>query len=167
MIGTVLTIVGVAIVTSACGRGDAPAAATNGGGSQVTGAPADAGSFTLARSACRFEGPASLATGTAEFGLASSGGTADFDLWLLRDGHTYAELAAHIDEERRRSEQGSPPLGHPTFASLVAEASTDSAGHGVMRTQLTAGVYGMACIRFDGPGRLEGLWAAGPVTVDG
>jgi hypothetical protein len=63
----------------------------------------------------------------------------------------------------RRSEEGLPGLGHPTFATLNAEASTDAEGVGTLTASVDAGVYGMACIRF---GRDGAFVTAGPIVVD-
>ena len=125
--------------------------------------PESAGTFGLSKASCSYSGPPTLEAGEVLLQLSSVGGTADFDLWRLDEGHTYPELVSHIDEERRRSEAGEPPLGHPTFATLVAEASTDADGVGSLTTTLEDGVYGMACIRFDE--ETGGIWAAGPFTV--
>jgi hypothetical protein len=124
--------------------------------------PESAGTFTLARSRCGYEGRGTTAEGLVVFEL-SSVGIADFDLWLLEEGHAFEELVAHIDEERRRAEAGEAPLGHPTFASLVAETSTDTTGTTTLTTRLDPGTYGMACIRNDPA--TGGIWAAGPFTV--
>ena len=153
----------LASAATACGGSGSPAGNAGDDGTQ----PAEAspvGTFALARSGCSYDGPAALAAGEATFTLASQGGSADFDLWLMEDGHAYEELAAHIDAERRRSERGQQPLGHPTFATLVAEGSTDPAGEGTLTTALDAGLYGAACIRFEGS--TPGLWVAGPFTVE-
>jgi hypothetical protein len=92
-------------------------------------------------------------------------GQFDLHLWLLDNGHDYEELAAYIDEERARNEAGEPSLGHPTFATLVAEASAEAGSTGELITDIAAGTYGTACIFFDRPGSLGGIWAAGPITV--
>lgn len=157
-------VVLLAFAATACGGGGATPAGNAGDDGTQPAEASPVGTFALARSGCSYDGPAALAAGEATFTLASHGGSADFDLWLLADGHTYEELAAHIDEERRRSERGQPPLGHPTFATLVAEASTDPAGEDTLTTALQPGEYGAACIRFE-EGR-PGLWAAGPFTVE-
>lgn len=116
----------------------------------------------FSKATCTYEGPPTIAEGQATFTLVSRGGTADFDLWRLNEGHAYEELVAHIDEEVRRSEEGLPGLGHPTFATLVAEATTDPQGDGTLTASLDAGEYGMACIRFGSDGAFT---AAGPSGV--
>jgi hypothetical protein len=89
----------------------------------------------------------------------------DLDLYLLDEGHPYEESAGHVDDERARDEAGEPPLGHPTFATLVAEASAEGEPSGQLRTDLAVGTYGMACILFDQPGSLGGIWPVGPLVV--
>jgi hypothetical protein len=115
---------------------------------------------------CEYSGPAMVGAGTVILGLENeSSGQFDADLWLLEPGHTYDELAAHIAEEQRRSEAGEPPLGHPAFATLVAEASTTSE-RGTLTADLDAGTYGVACIRFEGGAPVQ-YWSAGPLVVEG
>ena len=77
----------------------------------------------------------------------------------------YEEFAGHDDDERARDEAGEPPLGHPTFATLVAEASAEGEPPGQLTTDLAVGTYGMACIFFDQPGSLGGIWLVGPLVV--
>lgn len=151
----------LAIVVGGCGdesepsgRADEPAA-----DSQAQ----EAGRFVLAGSTCSYEGPTTIDQGQASFVLVSRGGTADFDLWRLNEGHEYAELEAHIDEEVRLAEEGLPGLGHPTFATLVGEASTDPEGDGTLTASLDPGEYGMACIGLEEDGAFV---AAGPFTVE-
>lgn len=131
---------------------------------RTTGTDAPSASLTLGPSRCRYEGPSHLEPGAIEIALASTDGIADFDLWLLDDEHGYEEFVAHVEEEHRRIRSGEPPLGHPSFATLVAEASTDPTGEGLMAASLRVGVYAMACIRHDP--EAAGIWAAGPVAVD-
>jgi hypothetical protein len=121
------------------------------------------GAFTFTSSTCAYEGPGKIPEGEVSFSLLSEGGPADFDLYRFDGGHTYDELVAHTAEEMRRAEEGLPGLGHPDFATLVAEASTDGEGHGTMTTTVDAGEYGMACIRFEGD---RAIVAAGPFAVE-
>jgi hypothetical protein len=114
---------------------------------------------------CAYDGPAVVASGLLAVELVNQvDGPFDLDLWRLDDGHSYAELAAHIEEEQRRGQAGEPPVGHPTFADLVAE-ETAAGTTGSLETNLSAGTYGFACIlqlAVNG-----GIWAAGPMEVSG
>jgi hypothetical protein len=120
---------------------------------------------TLGESGCAVGGQTTAVAGPVVIGLQNdTGGRFDLDLWRLDDGHEYDELEAHIAEEMRRVEAGEEPLGHPTFADLVAEATAEGAS-GELHAVLEAGTYGFACIAFDTPAAPSGIWATGPLTV--
>jgi hypothetical protein len=113
---------------------------------------------------CEYSGPAMVSAGTVVLGLENeSSGQFDADLWLLNSGHSYEELAAHIAEEQRRADAGEPGLGHPDFATLVAEASV-AAGRGRLTSRLAPGTYGIACILFEG-GEPVRILAGGSFTI--
>ena len=119
----------------------------------------------LGASGCEVEGGTEAVAGPVVIGLENgTDGRFDLDLWRIDDGHEYAELAAHIAEEMRRTEAGEEPLGHPTFADLVAETSAEGAS-GELRVDLEAGTYGFACIYFATPEAPSAFWAAGPLVV--
>jgi hypothetical protein len=56
-------------------------------------------------------------------------------------------------------------LGHPTFATLVGEATAATDTTTDVTTNVEAGTYGLACVLFDQDGGLEGLWPVGPISV--
>ena len=128
--------------------------------------PINIATVALSDSGCEYDGPVEMAVGQLRIEMENeTDGQFQLDVWLLIDNHDHEELAAHIDEERARNEAGEPPLGHPTFADLAAEASAEAGSTGELITDMAAGTYGMACILFDRPGSLGGIWAAGPITV--
>jgi hypothetical protein len=92
-------------------------------------------------------------------------GRFDLDLWRLKDGHEYDDLAAHIAEEMRRIQAGEDPLGHPTFADLTAEGAAEAGASEELRTDLGAGTYGLVCIFFATPTGPSAFWVSGPLTV--
>jgi hypothetical protein len=123
-------------------------------------------SVTLSDAGCELVAPSEVAAGPFELAMSSeTSGRFDVDLWRLSDGHDYEELAEHIAEERRRSQSGEAPLGHPGFATLVAEASAEEDSSGELQAQLEPGTYGLACIHFPTDDRPGALWAAGPIEV--
>jgi hypothetical protein len=129
-------------------------------------APGEDAAVMLSEDGCAYEGPARMTAGQLRVEMSNeTSGQFDLHLWVLDDGHDYDELAAHIDDDRARNEAGEPSLGHPTFATLVAEASAEAGSAGKLIADLTAGTYGMACIFFDQPGSLGGVWAVGPLVV--
>jgi hypothetical protein len=140
--------------------------ATYAAGPVVVGTPTAMASVVLRDDGCAYSGVPTVEAGTVVLELLNET-TAQFDadLWLLEPGRTYDELATHVAGEQRRLEAGEPPLGHPAFATLVAEASTVSE-RGTLTADLDAGTYGVACIRFEGGAPVQ-YWAAGPFTVEG
>ena len=122
------------------------------------------GVFTLTDSGCGYEGNDIVSARRGTITLSNKiSNEAHFDFFRLNQGHNYAELVAHIQEEERRRLAGEAELGHPTFATL--SSSTTVAAHVNQSLQIpeTAGSYGMVCIRWNlGPLR---MFAAGPLTV--
>lgn len=164
-IGHVGLVLSLVLLVGACRNSDATAP-TGAEDAEPTVDSEDrpAGRFVLSRSGCRYEGPPTVAVGQASFNLVSKTNVAaQFDLWQMNDGHTYAELVAHLDEEQRRLEAGEPSLGHPTFASLVASTPVDPREEGTVTIDATAGEYGMACIRLDEDN--GGFSSAGPFVA--
>lgn len=124
------------------------------------------GGVTLTTTGCEYAGPSELAAGDLTFRLRNkTSGQFNLNVWLLDQDHGYDELAAHIDEERRRAAAGEPPLGHPTFATLVGEATAETDAVSDLATSVDPGTHGLACILFDQDGGFGGIWAAGPITV--
>lgn len=124
------------------------------------------GGVTLTTTGCEYAGPSEMPAGELTFRLRNkTTGQFDLDVWLLEAGHEYDELAAHIDEERRRATAGEPPLGHPTFATLVGEATAETDSTTDLVTNVGVGTYGLACALFAGDGGFGGIWAAGPIRV--
>lgn len=120
-----------------------------------------AATVTLTKTGCEYDGPSEMAAGELTITMVNSTqGPFDLDVWLLNEGDEYKELVDHIAEEIRREKAGKPPLGHPTFATLAAEA-TAKGKRGELSTDVDPGTYGLACIPVAGV-----LWyAAGPFTV--
>lgn len=138
--------------------------ATYAAGPLVVGTSGATASVVLRDDGCGYSGPADIKAGTVVLELVNATvGQFDADLWLLRPGRTYDELVAHLGEEQRRLEAGEPPLGHPAFATLVAEASTASE-RGTLTADLDPGTYGLACIRFEGGVPVQ-YWSAGPFAA--
>jgi len=153
-------------LAGSCSSADPPG---NGAGdpSPSANGPQAVGRFVLSESGCRYEGPDAVAVGQISLSIASEmGAAAEFDLWQINEGHTYSELVAHIGEEQRRSEAGKPGLGHPTFATLVAEGQADPSAEATITLEAAAGEYGMACIGIDpDSGTPESIDAAGPFVA--
>lgn len=155
----------VALVVATCAGASTPAPRATPATTPTPSAPATStATVTLRDDGCEYLGPSVVGAGTVVLELVNrSIGQFDAHLWLPSVGHTYDELAAHIAEEQRRLEAGEPGLGHPAFATLVAEASVSGA-QGTLSKDLSPGTYGLACIRFEGGSRVA-IRAVGPFTV--
>lgn len=130
------------------------------------GSPVPVGTVTLEGDGCTFDGPSDLDAGSVRLVMVNeSAGRFDADLWRLHDGHGYDEFAALIAEEMRRAEAGEGSLGHPTFASLVAESSASAGSEAVLDVGLTSGTHAIACILFISSSDVGGIWAVGPLEV--
>jgi len=152
-------------LTGSCSSADPPG---NGAGdSPSVSGPQALGRFVLSESGCRYEGPDTVDAGEISLSIASELDTpAWFDLWQLDEGHTYSELVAHIDEEQRRVEVGEPGLGHPTFATLVAEGEVDPRAEATITLEAASGEHGMACIGIDPDTETpSSISAAGPFVA--
>jgi hypothetical protein len=158
-IETVLTAA-VLLLSSAC--------ASNGDQAQEpegTGARSSRATVTFSRTGCAYAGPADIPAG--EVTIRAVNGTPvqfDIDLWLLDEGHTYQELATHM-EEQVSFEGEEPGLGHPTFATLVAHTTAFPKGSDQLTIPLLrAGTYGFACIRIES-GMPADIMATGPFMI--
>lgn len=108
-----------------------------------------AGTFTLTDAGCQYDGRSHFSTGPMSTDVTNlTSDRAHFDFWKVDVGHTYAEFAAYVSEAGRRLRSSEPELGHPTFASLVSSIVVDSKATKTLSASLTAGSYGMACIRW-------------------
>ena len=123
------------------------------------------GPLVLSDKGCTYAGPPQVGSGPMALKM-TNGTKAQFnlDLWRLNEGHTYAELGAHIKEEQRRAAAGEPELGHPSFAALIHQTSVASGTETKNISTLAPGTYGFVCIAFEtnGPGA---IWLAGPLVV--
>jgi hypothetical protein len=145
-----------------CGGSGSPVAAVQ----SPSPSPATAiGPLVLSARECTYAGPGQISSGPASLEMTNRTKLRfNLDLWELDQGHTYAELVAHIKEEQRRAAAGEPELGHPTFATLVDQESVLSGSETKKIPNLKPGTYGFVCIAFErnGPGA---IWVAGPLVV--
>ncbi len=151
-------VVGLAMILAAsCGGGDeAPAAPGSGTSEKVT--------LTLSSEGCTYDGPDQTDQRTVEVTLVNEvDQEAHVDLLRIDDEATFAELSAHVADERGRIEAGSLPIGRPAF---VTKLTTVEAAEGATTSEeiaVSAGTIGFACIAFDGE---QGtMHAAGPLDV--
>lgn len=95
------------------------------------------------------EGKSSVAAGPVVLVTANqTDARASADLWRMREGHSFEELAAHIDAERVDAEAGGPGLGHPFYvtgliSSGIVEPGSSTTVEGILRP----GAHGIVCLR--------------------
>ena len=133
--------------------------------SSPPGSPVSVGTVTLSDDGCALDAPSVLDAGPVGLAMVNeAAGRFDVHLYRLHDSHRYDEFAAHVAEEMRRAEAGEAPLGHPTFASLVAESSAGPGSEAELDVGVTSGTYAIGCILFT----LSSdplIWAVGPLEV--
>lgn len=138
---------------------------TSGQNAEEPRAAARPATVTLSRDGCTLTGPGNARAGMVRVHAVNrTSDQFDVDLWMLHEGHAYQELADHIAQEQQNFENNDPPLGHPTFATLVAEATVQLEGSAEVTADLEAGTYGFACIRFEEGAPVE-ILAVGPFTI--
>jgi hypothetical protein len=124
------------------------------------------GTVTLSDDGCRHEGQVEAEAGPVRIAMVNeAGGQFDVDLWRLDPEHGYDEFAAHVADEMQRIQGGDPPLGHPAFADLIAEASADVGSVATLEADVDVGTYAIACILLDLRSEPSGIWSVGPIHV--
>lgn len=158
-----LSLVIVAVLGASCGSGSqAPAAVKSPSPTAAT----EIGPLTLSDLGCTYAGPVRVAARSVKIQMVDNTQLKfNLDVWQLNDSHLYAELDAHVKEERRRQKAGEPGLGHPNFATLTASRSVAVGSHSSDVIAMTPGTYGFVCIPFDTQPR--DIWLAGPLEVSG
>jgi len=145
------------ILTASCGGGDdAPGAQASGTSEKVT--------LTFSSTGCAYDGPSQTDPGTVDVTLVNEvDQEAHVDLLSIGDGATFAELSAHVADERGRIESGTLPVGPPEYVTLVATVEAGEGATGSAEVDVNEGTIGFACIAFDGE---QGtMYAAGPLEV--
>lgn len=151
-------------IAMSCGSSSGPAATVQ-SPSPSPALAAQIGPLVLSDKGCTYAGPAQVRSGPVALMMTNETKVQfKLDVWRLSEGHTYAELDAHIKEEQRRYAAGEPELGHPSFATLIDQESVASGSETKNISTLTRGTYGFVCIAFQtsGPGA---IWLAGPLSV--
>jgi len=156
----------VVVLVAGCGGGSTTGAAT------PTPSPQLAGTITQTKSDCTFSaGAAHVKAGLVSFTMANqTGADAAFDVWWIPEDHTYAQVVAYMQEERRLAEAGQDGLGHPPYfvgTEPPIRGGPSGATSITASGNLTAGTYGIVCIQlYQQVGELRPLAAVGPVIVE-
>lgn len=120
--------------------------------------------LTFSPTGCAYDGPSQTEPGTVEVTIVNEvGQDAHVDLLSIGDAGSFAELSAHIADERGRIESGSLPVGPPEFVTLVTTLEAAEQATASAEVRMDEGTLGFACIAFDGE---QGtMYAAGPLEV--
>jgi hypothetical protein len=153
----------VLVVAVACGGGSTAGSPSS--SPSPSASPVQIGPLVLKATGCSWQGPAQAKAGEVSIQMVNqTQGGFQLDFWLLDKDHAYEELVAHIKEEQRRVAAHEPPLGHPTFASLIGSWSADAGQNRNAQASLSAGTYGFVCIPLSGQ-EPTGIYLAGPLKV--
>lgn len=166
-----IAAVGLLLITAlfavACGNGGTGGAATP-KANATTEAPTKIGTVKVSASGCTLD-PVEGAISPGQVELTAVNETearAGFHMWRIADGHTYAQFAAHIERERRRTLANKPDLGprHVDLSSLIP-LELQAGESGTLAGTVKPGTYGIVCARtFET--RFGVLALVGPVEVE-
>lgn len=164
----VVSVLVVAMLTAACGSeqrattSTAPmtstaAVVTTTVPPATTGAPAssrpvDIGSVTITDSGCRLAIAEELAVGSLTITVRNeTDAEAAAEVFMLKEGHLFDELVAHVEEEKRRADAGEsflgPPLASATFASPGSGIVAGGENKSVEIDAGQDGIYVIYCFR--------------------
>jgi hypothetical protein len=107
------------------------------------------GTVALADGACALDPqPGVVPGGRVELVAANrTEWPAAFDMWRIAEGHTFAELEAHIEAERERAEAGQPGLGHPGFVTgLISSGIVEAGSEEPMTGTVSSGTHAIVCM---------------------
>jgi hypothetical protein len=101
-----------------------------------------------------------------EFSLASeSSSRTVVGLFRIPEDHTFAELTEVIAEERRLTDEGKPPRGHPDWLDEGTFTYVEPGASSSFRYAMRAGIYTLICLRLDGS-ILRPFRVLGPFTAE-
>lgn len=127
------------------------------------------GILNVTGSTCTIDGvDGPIAAGSVSFtAVNETDGLAAFNIAAIEEGHSFDELASHIEEEIELADAGEPGLGHPSFAVPMFEVLLEAGETGTMSGSLDQGTYGLTCARVnDAVGELRPAGALGPIEVE-
>ena len=163
-LGLVLTAV---LLAGACGSGGIGETATP-AAQATTEAPTHVGTLRMTASKCTLAGvDGPITPGPVAFkAVNETDALAAFNIARIEEGHSYAQLAAHIKKEIRLAEAGKPGLGHPSFAVPLFEVVLQPGESGSISGTVQSGTHGIACARvYERVGELRPTGAIGPLRV--
>ena len=124
------------------------------------------GKITTSQSTCSVEAGAPFAAGRVTFLARNPGNVlATFVIFKLLDGHTFADIRAFADEERRLADAGEPFLGPPPWAQSQGSYSVNPGETITPTLTLLPGTYAITCQAIHPRGGLRVVSAAGPFEV--
>jgi hypothetical protein len=105
------------------------------------------GKLTVSQDMCSLEAGAPFAAGKITFlAINKTNVLVSFDVFRLADGHTFSEVRAHMDEERRLADGGEPFLGPPDYISKYTNFSLRAGETGTPEITLPRGTWVIVCL---------------------
>jgi hypothetical protein len=125
------------------------------------------GKLTVSQDVCSLDAVAPFASGGITFlAINKSNVSTFFHVFRLADGHTFSEVLAHVEEERRLADAGAPSLGPPGYLSWWANILLKPGETSTPEVIFARGTYVIVCTE-GAPGvqELRVIGAAGPLVV--
>lgn len=148
------------------GRSVAPASATVSSGRSPVEPSGGLATVTLTESGCRSDIGSAIPAGLLELTLVNqTDSRTAVGLWRIPDGHTFAEVAAVVEEGRRLVESGKPAGTHPAYLNDGTFSYVEPGKSAALTHMTHAGTYAILCLRVNAD-QPEPLSALGPITVE-
>lgn len=77
--------------------------------------------------------------------INQSGTPTTFDLWRIGGGHTFAEFADHVEEQKRLAEEGEQEVAAPAYVEDLKQFILLGGESDTRVKTLTPGTYGVVC----------------------
>lgn len=89
---------------------------------------------------------------------------AGFDLFKVREGHSFADITEHIEKENSRAGDGLRPIGFPSSAESKTQRAVDAGASARLEAQADEGTWGVVCIAGAGP-TPKAFYLVGPFEI--
>ena len=105
--------------------------------------------LTVSEDMCSLAAGAPFAAGRITFlAINKANVPVSFDVFILANGHSFSEVSAYMDEERRLADAGKPFLGPPDYLAMYVNFSLKAGETGTPEITLTRGTYVIVCLPF-------------------
>jgi hypothetical protein len=163
-IGRMLAASAIAAVMASCGESPPEAAEPEGAAEEQQNV-----SVTFSSTGCSLQGSGRIGSGQVAFTLVNeSPGEARIHLWMIEEGHIFADFAGFLEEEAARMESGKEPHGAPGYVTFMTEIAAEGGTSGAGEASVDEGSYAFACFPWkEANGEIvhETIYSAGPLEV--